>query len=247
MPPNTSIQNSNLVEGSCASPPEILPGVYLMDNEGVERIATRSAVPGAIYGERIVEGYRIWDPTRSKLAAMILKCLHREPSPAMELLRLPSRTRVLYLGAATGTTVSHVSDMFVGGLIYAVEMSSRAMRDLLMLCMARNNIIPLLENAALPEGYSRMVEPVDLLYQDVAQRNQADIAVRNANWYLRPGGTLILMIKAMSIDSSASSDDVCDAEVARLTGLEVVQQMDLRPYHRDHRAVVARKPGPSLS
>ncbi|NYT01646.1 MAG: fibrillarin-like rRNA/tRNA 2'-O-methyltransferase [Methanosarcinales archaeon] len=213
--------------------------------EGLERIATRCAAPGAVYGERIIGGYRIWDPTRSKLAALILKSLHREGSPALDMLRLPPRSRVLYLGAATGTTVSHVSDMFSGGLVYAVEMSSRAMRDLLVLCQARSNIIPLLENAALPESYSRLVEPVDLIYQDVAQRNQADIALRNAQFYLRPGGILILMIKAMSIDSSSSADDVCDAEVARLCGLEVVQETDLQPYHRDHRAVVARKPGPA--
>ena len=46
--------------------------------------------------------------------------------------------RVLYLGAANGTTVSHVSDI-VGptGFVYAVEFSKRSGRDLLEMAKLR--------------------------------------------------------------------------------------------------------------
>lgn len=47
--------------------------------------------------------YRVWNPFRSKLAAAILggvEKIHMEPG-----------SKVLYLGAASGTTVSHVADI----------------------------------------------------------------------------------------------------------------------------------------
>jgi fibrillarin-like pre-rRNA processing protein len=214
---------------------ELLPGIYLLDLGGQRRLATLPAAPDPVYGERIVEGYRIWDPYRSKLGALLLKgrSAGRQPlegsiSPGM---------RVLYLGAATGTTVSHVSDL--ASVVYAVEISPRSMRELLRLSEARSNIVPILADAAAPESYSALVEPVDLIYQDVAQRNQAEIAVRNQERYLRRGGALILMIKTRSVDFAASPKEVCRSEMERLKGLEVVEVMDLLPYHHDHWALVA--------
>lgn len=216
---------------------EIAPCVYRIETDGRIRIATRSEQPEPVYGERIVEGYRIWDPNRSKLAALFLKVQN-----ALQLVGgLPRYAKVLYLGAATGTTVSHVSDIFKGGLVYAVEFSPRAMRDLLYLAESRRNIIPILADAARPESYSSLLEPVDLLYQDIAQRNQADIANRNATRYLKPGGLMILMIKAMSIDSSADAGEVCRREITRLEGMEICEVADLLPYHQDHMTVVARR------
>ena len=139
---------------------------------GKRRLATRSNDPVPVYGERIPDGYRLWDPFRSKLAALLLKSKGRG-------LRLNRDSKVLYLGAATGTTVSHVSDIVADGLVYAVEFSPRSMRDLIRLCERRENIIPILADAAKPEEYAALVEPVDLVYQDIAQRNQAEIASLN--------------------------------------------------------------------
>ncbi len=133
------------------------------------RLATRSPDAVPVYGERIQNGYRLWDPYRSKLAALILKGKGQAIS-----LRVDSK--ILYLGAATGTTVSHLADIVSEGLVYAVEFSARSMRDLIGLCERRTNIIPILADAAKPEDYAPLLEPVDLIYQDVAQRNQAQIA-----------------------------------------------------------------------
>jgi fibrillarin-like pre-rRNA processing protein len=115
------------------------------------------------------------------------------------------------------------------------------MRQLLQLAESRRNIIPILGDAARPESYSRLVEPVDLVYQDVAQRNQAEIATLNSARYLKTGGTLVLMIKTRSIDSSASPVEIRSSEIEMLTGLEVQSITDLLPYHHDHWAVVAKK------
>jgi len=221
---------------------EVLGGVYILDLFGETRIATRPKVSIPVYGERIVEGLRIWDPHRSKLAALLLKSrLAGDLAPLLSELDLRPEAKVLYLGAATGTTASHVSDIVSRGLVYAVEFSPRSMRDLLGLCEKRDNIIPLLEDASAPERYAPFLEPVDLVYQDVAQRNQAEIAIRNADRYLKPGKTLVLMIKARSVDVTADPKEVLKAEIGRLEGFDLLRVVDLRPYHLDHWAVVARR------
>jgi fibrillarin-like pre-rRNA processing protein len=215
-----------------------IPGAKLVLADGRTRVATLAAAPGSVYGERIVDGYRIWDPTRSKLAAFILKSLDMGIKPELGLTR---SSKVLYLGAATGTTVSHVSDLVPDGLVYAVEFSPRSVRDLLRLCDARKNIIPILADASKPESYSALVETVDLVYQDVAQKNQSLIATANSLRYLLPGGTLLLMIKARSVDVTLSPEEVYQREIEDLSGLDVLRTADLLPYHRDHMAVQAKR------
>ncbi|MHC1631392.1 MAG: fibrillarin-like rRNA/tRNA 2'-O-methyltransferase [Methanotrichaceae archaeon] len=220
----------------------ILDGVYILDLETQTRIATRPEVPASIYGERISEGYRMWDSHRSKLAALLLKSYLAGDQVAIAAFRdFQSDSKVLYLGAATGTTVSHVSDIVRDGIVYAVEFSPRSMRDLLHLCESRNNIIPLLEDASRPEDYSPFLEPVDLVYQDVAQRNQAEIANRNVVTYLKPGGTLVFMIKTRSVNVTKDPKEVYQSEVKQLKNVEIQKILDLRPYHQDHWVVVAKK------
>lgn len=216
-------------------PLEISPGVFNLEVEGQKRLATRSDDEVPVYGERILEGYRLWDPFRSKLAAILLKGRSTRPMLARD-------ARVLYLGAATGTTVSHVSDIVSDGLVYAVEFSPRSMRDLVRLCERRKNIVPILADAARPEEYAFLVEPVDLVYQDVAQRNQAEIASRNCERYLKSGGDLILMLKTRSVDITASPEAVLQAEIKNLQGLDLLQVTDLLPFHQDHFAMQAKKP-----
>jgi fibrillarin-like pre-rRNA processing protein len=212
---------------------EILPGIYLLAIDGKRRLATKALVPQPVYGERIWQGYRLWNPHRSKFAALLLKGL-----PEMDL---SSSSEMLYLGAATGTTVSHCSDMLRDGLVYAVEFSARAMRELLLLCEARENVIPILADASRPESYCTLLEPVELVYQDVAQRTQAEIAALNCQRYLKPGGTLLLMIKTRSIDVRSPPEQVARREAEGLHGLEILEIKDLLPYYLDHWAVVARK------
>lgn len=206
---------------------EVQPGVYRLD----KKIATRALVPGRVYGEQMRDGYRVWDPRRSKLAAMIRKGMK---------VPLDRDTRVLYLGAATGTTASHVSDITVDGIVYLVEFSPRAMRDLIRVAEERVNMIPLLADASQPGEYG-VVGEVDLIYQDVAQRDQAGIAIENAHQYLKPGGCLVMAVKGPSIDSTAPPEEIINREISRLDAhFEVVERRSLEPYHVDHAAVVAR-------
>lgn len=214
---------------------EVIAGVVMLETDGDRRLASRSLDPQPVYGERILNGCRLWDPYRSKLAALLLKASRQLPV-------LSRNASVLYLGAATGTTVSHVSDIVEDGLVYAVEFSPRSMRDLLLLCKRRKNIVPILADASRPEEYASFVEPVDLVYQDIAQRNQAEIAALNCARYLKPGGDLILMLKTRSVDVTARPEAVLFAEIKNLVGLDLGPIQDLLPYHQDHWAISAKKP-----
>lgn len=203
-------------------------------------LLTRNLVPGnSVYGEslRVEAGveYRRWDANRSKLAAY-LRCGGR-------VWPFHDAASVLYLGAGSGTTVSHLSDVCRSGTITAVEISPRSFRDLLKMVEARPNIVPVLGDASQPESYGSRVGLVDVLYQDIAQRDQEGIFRENLEW-LRPGGTGFLMVKARSEDVTANPTEVYDAAKRGLTssGQHILDLRPLAPYQRDHAALAIRKP-----
>lgn len=206
-----------------------VPGVY---GDGAH-LYTVNAVPGvSVYGERLVaaEGveYRFWDPYRSKLAAAILL--------GASSIGMDESTKVLYLGAASGTTASHVSDIVTNGVVHCVEVSERSFRDLVKVCEQRGNMIPLLEDASRPEEYAHMIEGVELVYQDIAQRNQVDIFVRNMFAFDAERG--ILMLKSRSVNVSRRPAEVFAEAREQLAAkqLKVRHVVDLGRYAKDHAA-----------
>ncbi|MGB9733285.1 MAG: fibrillarin-like rRNA/tRNA 2'-O-methyltransferase [Conexivisphaera sp.] len=222
-------------------PDDARPGLYWVELGGREQPATKNLAPGiSVYGEQLIshEGaeYRLWDPYRSKLAGAILNGLKGYP--------LAPGRRVLYLGASTGTTVSHVSDIVdVAGVVFAVEVSHRVARELLeRVVKYRRNVIPIVEDARRPERYGFVYGKVDLVYSDIAQQDQTEIAISNARKYLKPGGDMLLIIKARSIDVTKEPGDVVKGEVDRLrsSGFNVSEVVDLAPYDKDHAIVSAR-------
>ena len=220
---------------------EISSGICQITIDGRSMLATRNLVPGMnVYGERLImeddEEYRLWDPNRSKLGAMVLKNFE---------IPLEYDSTVLYLGAASGTTVSHVSDILRDGLVYAVEFSPRTMRDLIQLCDQRPNIIPILADANKPQSYAHIVEKVDVIFQDVAQPNQAEIAAINSKYFLEEHGHLMLSIKSRSIDTVASPKRIFKEEVRKLESgfdveFEILQRKELDPFHEDHLGLIAK-------
>ncbi|AEH25172.1 fibrillarin [Pyrococcus yayanosii CH1] len=216
-------------------------GVYtVIDDDGSEKIATKNLVPGQrVYGERIIkwegEEYRIWNPHRSKLGAAIMNGLRNFP------IR-PGRS-VLYLGIASGTTASHVSDI-VGweGKIFGIEFSPRVLRELVPIVEERRNIIPILGDATKPEEYRALVTKVDVIFEDVAQPTQAKILIDNAEAFLKRGGYGMIAVKSRSIDVTKEPEEVF-REVERELGeyFEVVERLNLEPYEKDHALFVVRK------
>ena len=194
-------------------------GVYEIDNH----IATLNLNPGTkVYEERLVKikdnEYRIWNPRRSKLAAAILNGLSTFP--------FKEDSKVLYLGASTGTTPSHISDISKDGLVYCVEFSPKMMRKLVDLCSQRENMIPILDDATKPKNYMNIVQKVDVIYSDVAQPNQSELFMDNMRLYSKEDGIGILMIKARSIDVTKAPNKIFREEESKLktSGFKVLKR-----------------------
>ncbi|QIB74636.1 fibrillarin-like rRNA/tRNA 2'-O-methyltransferase [Halogeometricum borinquense] len=203
-------------------------GVERRPFDGRERLSTHGET---VYGEpRDDDGWRAWDAGRSKLGAMF--------EYGMDTGLVGDET-VLYLGAASGTTVSHVADF--AGPTYAVEFAARPVRDLLGVAEARDNLFPLLKDARKPETYAHIVEAdLDCIVQDVATRGQATVANRNRQ-FLRDDGRLLAVIKARSEDVTADPDDVFEDVLTELReAYEILETTRLDRFHDDHLGVVAR-------
>jgi len=222
--------------------PHRFEGVFVSKGKD-DSLVTRNMVLGeSVYGEKriAVEGaegeekveYRVWNPFRSKLGAGIVGGIGAMP--------IKPGSKVLYLGGASGTTVSHVSDM-IGpeGVVYAVEFSHRSGRDLTNMAKRRPNVVPIVEDARQPQRYRMLVGMVDVIFSDVAQPDQARIVTHNASFFLKNGGWVVISIKANCVDSTAAPEAVFAMEVDKLKKEQVKpkEQLTLEPYHRDHALV----------
>jgi len=183
-----------------------------------DAICTKNMVFGeSVYGEKRILikemdkkiEFRIWNPFRSKLSAAILG--------GIDDIFIKPGMKILYLGAASGTTVSHISDIIgTDGIIYAIEFSHRSGRELLNLAKKRQNIIPIIEDARHPQKYRMFLTMVDLIFSDIAQPDQARILSINANHFLRSGGFFIITIKASCIDSTLEPSLIFSKEGSKI-------------------------------
>ena len=193
-----------------------------------------------MYGEKLItfkgEEYREWDPYRSKLAAMILE------KPSVDFLS--SELKCLYLGASSGTTISHLSDIVYNGIIYGVEFAERSMRQLIQNTNNRKNIVPILGDANFPEKYANSIfTNIDLVYQDIAQPNQAQIAIANCSYYLKDKGTLILAIKSQSIDSVQKPEKIYiqEKKILEKAGYKISESFNIHKYAANHIILIVHK------
>lgn len=237
------------VNRSLSQEPHRHPGVFVARGKE-DLLVTKNLTPGeSVYGEKRISiessanetamtngdsaipekktEYRVWNPFRSKLAAGILGGLD-------EIFVKPG-CKVLYLGAASGTSVSHVADI-VGpaGTVYAVEFSHRSGRDLINMATHRTNVIPIIEDARHPLRYRMLVPMVDVIFADVAQPDQARIVGHNAHQYLKVGGGMVISVKANCIDSTAAPEAVFAREVQKMKEerFKPIEQLTLEPFER---------------
>lgn len=217
-------------------PHEKFDGVYWVTTDEGERVlATKNLAPGIqVYGERLFkikgEEYRAWNPYRSKLSAAIWN--------KVKEIYLTNGCKVLYLGTATGTTASHVSDIIGNeGILYGVDFAPRVMIQFKQnVVQHRKNVIPIFADARKPRGYTNIVGNVDLIYCDVAQPEQAKILVDNALLTLKKGGHGMIAVKARSIDSIEDPEVVYKREIKILeeNSFNIIEVVNLEPYERDH-------------
>ena len=219
---------------------DLADGYRWVNFTGEKQLATLNLVKGDnVYGEKLVlydkEEYRMWDPYRSKLAASLLKGLKNLP--------IKNGSHVLYLGASTGTTVSHISDIIgSSGVVFAIESSIRVARELIEnVANKRENIIPIIEDARKPSSYFSTYGEIDVVYCDIAQPDQTEIAINNCNMFLRDKGKILLIIKARSIDVTQDPKSIILQEAKKLenSGFNIEQIINLDPYDKDHGLIYA--------
>ena len=196
------------------------------------RLYTKNLTPGkTVYGERLIRQnnieFREWDAKRSKLAAAISKGV-KNP--------IKKRDIVLYLGAATGTTSSHVSDLVdKDGFVFALDFAPRVLRQLVYVCEQRKNMTPLLEDANHPENYKEKITKVDVIYQDIAQKNQVEILIKNANLFLKRNGCALIAIKSRSIDVTKKPELIFNEVKEELKKrFKIMEFKKLEPFQKDH-------------
>ena len=190
--------------------------------------------------------WRRWDPFRSKVAAALL-LTSQEPS---ELLPGPGDT-CLYLGASSGSTVSHIHDMVCGsdnhhnGQIIAVEISPRMMRDLSTLAGDRNGLIPILSDARDVGSYATVMrDKAHWIHQDLSIADQAENFISIAKSTLREGGVGLFSLKAASERHSDGDDHSRFSSAEKLledSELELIERIDISQYQDQHVVFVVKQ------
>ena len=214
--------------------------VYESEEKRRKQLYTVNLTPSKnVYGERLVKEndveYREWNAFKSKLAAIILK--------GSLNIGIRKNNIVLYLGSASGTTVSHVSDI-VGtqGFVFAVDVAPRVMRELIFLCYERNNIAPVLADANKLNELKERISAVDIIYQDVAQKNQIDIFLKNVDLFLNGNGYALLAVKARSIDVIKNPRQIFKEIKEKLEkSLTIIDFRELEPFQKDHCMFICKK------
>jgi fibrillarin-like pre-rRNA processing protein len=209
------------------------------EDKARKKLYTLNLTPGKrVYGEQLLKQnnieYREWDAYGSKLAAAILNGCRN--------IFLRKDNVVLYLGSASGTTASHVSDI-VGkdGFVFAIDVAPRVMKDLIFNCEARKNIAAVLADANHAKELEGRISAVDVIYQDIAQKNQADIFIKNIGMFLKRDGYAIIAVKARSIDVTRHPKQIFREVMEKLEKeLKVIDYKTLEPYQKDHAMFICK-------
>ncbi|MBS3780979.1 MAG: fibrillarin-like rRNA/tRNA 2'-O-methyltransferase [Candidatus Thermoplasmatota archaeon] len=209
-------------------------GIYEKDG----KYYTLNLIPGQdVYGEELVEEegfeYREWDPNRSKLCAFLEKEGSIPIQPDMD---------ILYLGAGDGTTASHMSDIVTEGKIFALEVAREPFRNLLSLSKDRRNIFSIMADARNPERYEEIVGKVDFIYQDISQKDQTEIFLKNLR-FLKEDSIAIIVVKAKSMDVSRSPEQIYEEVEDKLgkEGYDILLKTDISHRQKDHAMIVIEK------
>lgn len=217
-----------------------LKGIFVEERGRRTTYFTKNLVKGQkVYVEKLVnqngEEFRQWIPEKSKLGAAIYNGISQ--------IGIKPGSKVLYLGAATGTTCSHVSDILGDeGELYALDFSPRTQRNLVFLSETRKNMACMLEDAKRPQEYKDKIPEVDVIFQDIAQRDQAKIFLKNVKLCLKKGGFGLLAVKARSIDVTKKPREIFNMVRDMLEDeVVIVDSRTLEPYQDSHYIFVIKK------
>jgi len=198
-------------------------------------LLTKNLTKGkTFFDEEENDGYRVFNPRRSKLAAGVIK--------RIKITGIKEGDKVLYLGASHGYTPSFVSDIIgMKGFVFCLDFAPRVVRDLVSVCEKRENMTPILADANKPDTYKDRITSVDVIYQDIAQRMQVEILIKNLQ-FLKPKGYAVIAIKSRSIDVTKRPSFVFEEVENKLKkALKIIDKKDLSPLEKDHMLFVCQK------
>lgn len=212
-------------------------GIYEQWSKQRKMLFTESYDKQTFFDDKLYDGkYRFFEPKRSKLAASIMKNINE--------INLKKGDVVLYLGAAHGYTPSFVSDI-IGekGSVFCVDHAPRVVRQLYFICEKRQNMIPILADASKPREYAnRMPKLVDYVYQDIAQKTQVEIFLKNVDMFLKPKGYCFLAVKSRSYDVTQKPRQVYKMVEDELKKyMKIIDKVELDPFEKDHCAFICQK------
>ena len=229
---------------------------WIMVNSSL-KLTTRNLTRGnKFYNEKIVfsndQEYRVWKPYKSKLAAAILN--------GLEILPIIEKSRMLYLSTSEIMTLSHISDIIgTEGVVYVVEHSQENAKELIeKLVQKRDNIKPIIMDMKKPLQYEIIDGKVDVVYVDVEQFNQEEIALLNCKMYLQVGGYLLLMVKTRLVDQYEGKKFIINEKYSLVNTIEeknrqkhtekvdlkvnfeILQQINLADFFKEYSMIVAK-------
>lgn len=218
---------------------QIINGIFRID-ENI--LVTKNLTPKKIFfSEEIIKinnsEYRIFNPQHSKLAAALIK--------GIKGININNNFTVLYLGAAHGYTCSFLSDIIDKGFIFAIDIAPDVFSRLLMVSKERKNMIPILADANHPETYFHRVLASDFIYQDIAQKNQVQIFIKNIKLFLKhkASAIAILCIKARAIDSVKDPEEIFKKVITELknNNIKIIDKKTLELFQKDHCVFICQK------
>jgi len=176
---------------------------------------------------------REWDPTRSKVAAGIKKGI---------MPNINESDKVLYLGAAEGYTISYISDILPRGVVYGVDISPYSMQKLILAASKRKNLIPILGDCNKVDEYKDLItEKQDFIIQDIAQKNQVEILIKNADLFLKERGYVLLSLKLSAISQKNHKKTAEDQLSLFRQKFAIISQKRLDPFEKKHVLIYGQK------
>lgn len=208
------------------------PRIIIRDGKLYTVSESRESIYGEDVEKRNGQYERHWEAKRNKLSGALISGL---PD-----IQIRPGMNILYLGASFGTGTSHLSDLSLPGKVYAVELAYEPFLKLLELARSRTNVYPILDDANNPERYRPFVDRADLIYQDISQRNQVQIFLRNSELFPE-ARYAILVLKLRSITSSQSESKILEDSIKSISGYKIDNVVNLGKFHKGHYLVTMHR------
>lgn len=175
---------------------------------------------------------REWNPFRSKWKAALEKNLDVSINP---------NDNILYLGASSGTTVSHISKL-TSGIIFAVENSPQMAIRLVKLAESSNNIAPIFSDARDIEFIKKSIynKQINILFQDIPSLDQINILIKNST-LVNKDCKIFFSLKTQSISQKDYKQTSEDADQKLKIHFRIIKKLDLKPFHKKHFFYILKK------